>query len=403
MKEQLARQTEAARDLLCRMCVLRVGIDVKGLTFLRLYTDDVDKDNRFEIAADLGQPAKFTEIEISETEAILDRLVDSSLVQRRYDEKKCELFYELHRVIVEFLQTEYQDEMPNLLKIVYKFYSSGKNVENAKTLEDLRPVLEAQYFAFELGEYSQAWSLLTSRLYKYLQVWGNWNLLKDLYEQILFKLNAEQHPHCLARIGVFYYQLGNWDIAERYLQNAVSKAQEQEDKHSIVLSLSWLGCIERDKGNWNTAKQMYQQCIELCQELGERSNMAQCLAMLGGIESYHGNWDTAESLYQESLLIKKEVHDHYGIASITHILGRNELGRGNLDAAEGLLKDALTKMQILGMTWDIATANYSLARLERQRGDTEVAQQHYNTAHQMYQQLRAAKDLEKIEQEWKSS
>jgi hypothetical protein len=38
LKEQLARQSKAARDLLSRMCVLRVGIDIQGLTFLRLYT-----------------------------------------------------------------------------------------------------------------------------------------------------------------------------------------------------------------------------------------------------------------------------------------------------------------------------------------------------------------------------
>ncbi|MEH1774070.1 MAG: hypothetical protein V7K64_33355 [Nostoc sp.] len=32
LREQLARQSEAARDLLSRMCVLRVGIDIRGLT-----------------------------------------------------------------------------------------------------------------------------------------------------------------------------------------------------------------------------------------------------------------------------------------------------------------------------------------------------------------------------------
>jgi hypothetical protein len=44
--------------------------------------------------------------------------------------------------------------------------------------------------------------------------------------------------------------------------------------------------------------------------------------------------------------------------------------------------------------------NYDLARLERQRNNPELAQQHYNTAHQIFQQLGAAKDLERIEREW---
>ncbi|MEG3988670.1 tetratricopeptide repeat protein [Microcoleus sp. S28C3] len=84
-------------------------------------------------------------------------------------------------------------------------------------------------------------------------------------------------------------------------------------------------------------------------------------------------------------------------------LGDNELRRGNLDTAEQLLTEALGKMQKQGMTWYIAAVNYDLARLERKRGNTEVAQQHYDTAHQIFQQLGAAKDLERIDREWHST
>ncbi|MEA5551729.1 hypothetical protein VB713_12180 [Anabaena cylindrica UHCC 0172] len=55
------------------------------------------------------------------------------------------------------------------------------------------------------------------------------------------------------------------------------------------------------------------------------------------------------------------------------------------------------------MTWNIAETNYDLALLERQRGNVELADQHYQTAHQIFQQLGAAKDLEKIETEWNTN
>ena len=48
-------------------------------------------------------------------------------------------------------------------------------------------------------------------------------------------------------------------------------------------------------------------------------------------------------------------------------------------------------------------ASRSFPRLERKRGNTEVAQQHYDTAHQIFQQLGAAKDLERIDREWHST
>lgn len=360
LREQLARQSEAARDLLCRMCMLRAGIDIRGLTFLRLYRDD---DFRFEYAAVMEEPAELTDEEINETEAILERLVDSSLVQCRYDEEKCEVFYDLHRVIVEFLQAEYKHELPNLLKSVYQFYCTGKNVENPKTLEDLRPVLEAQHFAFQLGNYSEAFNLVTGTLGECLRLWGHWSLLKDLCEQVSPHIDEDEQKICLQWIGVIHRDLGNWDEAENYFQDALSLSQEQDSKSGIATSLGMLGDIERNRGNWDEAERLYRQALELRTQLGDRSGMAVSIGCLG----------------------------------------ETELGRGNLNAAEKLLKEALAKMQELGMTWHIAETNYDLAQLERRRNNTELAQQHYNIAHQIFQQLGAAKYLERIEQEWQQN
>lgn len=226
LREQLERQSEAARDLLRRMCVLRVGIDVRGLTFLRVYHKD---DSRF-TWAEYGVSAELTEEEISETEAILKQLFDASLVQERYDKENCKSFYDLHRVIVEFLQAEYKDELPILLESIYKFYCTGKSVENPKTLEDLQPVLQAQYFAFQLGNYREASNLLIGTLEKYLRRWGYWNLLKDLCKQILPKVDKGDTPYYLLHIGATYRDFGNWDEAERYYQDALAIAQEQDDK-----------------------------------------------------------------------------------------------------------------------------------------------------------------------------
>lgn len=127
-----------------------------------------------------GKFSEFTNEERSETEAIVQRLLDSSLVQRSYDEQKGELFYDLHRLIVEFLQAEYETEVQNSVRSVYWFYQNIKNVENPKSLEDLQPILEAQYFAFKLGNYRESAYLLVGTLTKYLRFWGYWNLFKDL-------------------------------------------------------------------------------------------------------------------------------------------------------------------------------------------------------------------------------
>ncbi|OUL29896.1 hypothetical protein BV372_22670, partial [Nostoc sp. T09] len=321
LKEQLARQTAAAQDLLRRMCVLRVGIDIRGLTFLRLYTNNLEKDARFEMAAMLEEPAEFTKAELRATEVILGQLVDSSLVQNRYDEQQCEVFYELHRVIIEFLQAEYKDELPNLLESVYKFYASGKNIDNPRTLEDLLPVLEAQYFAFQLGNYSEASRLVMWTLEEYLRRWGYWNLLKDLYEQILPKVDEYNYPVCLSQIGRVYRDVGKWNIAEKYFQDALFIEQNKKNKSGIANSLGELGSIERNRGNWDAAERLLRQCLELMTEVGARSGMAISWGVLGDIERKRGNWDAAERLYRQSLELRTELGDRSGMATSWGVLG----------------------------------------------------------------------------------
>jgi hypothetical protein len=48
----------------------------------------------------------------------------------------------------------------------------------------------------------------------------------------------------------------------------------------------------------------------------------------------------------------------------------------------------------------MAMGSYAFALLEKQRGNLTIAQQYYEKAKSICQQLGAKKDLESIEQEW---
>ena len=463
IQEQLQRQTEAGRELLRRMSVLRVGVDLQGLTFLRLYTGEEEKDERLLMAAGLAEPVEFSREEVRETEAIVEKLVGCSLVQRGYDGQKCEFFYDLHRLIREFLLVESASQIETLQMGACLFHASCMEVENPQSLEDLRPALEAQFFAFALGEYGEAADIIMDRLEDYLKPWGHWSLLQDLYQQILPHVAEEDKSRWLRVIGCIYRDYGDWDTAERYFrdalelcqneaeilaklgrkQNRVSflfAAREQDTKSGIATSLGMLGDIERYRGNWDEAENLYRQSLELRTELGDRSGMAstwaslgyiqQCRGnwdeaenlyrqslelmtelgdrsgmtyswgVLGDIQRKRGNWDEAENLYRQSLDLRTELGDRSGMATSIGSLGENELARGNLDAAEQLLTEALTMFEEIGMPWHITETNWRLAQLWHRRGNVELAQQHYNTARQMFEQLGAKKDLERIEREW---
>ncbi len=349
LQDQLARLDEAGRDLLKRMCVLRVPIDVQGLTFLRLYEDDEDNYGRFWLAAEIEEPAELTAAEVAETREMVEKLVASSLVRRSYNAQKQEQVYDLHRVIADFLQEEYAEESPELLKRVYRFYCTGKGVENPKTLADLQPILEAQHFAFQLGSYDEVYKLLKWDIRESLYTWGHWTLLKELYEKILpYLADTNDRSHALRQIGCIHRELGNWSEAERVFNDALALSEEEESKSGKATALGMLGDIARNRGNWDEAERLYLQSLELRTELGDRSGMASIWGVLGDIAKKRGNWDEAERIYNQSLELRIELGDRSGMASIWGVLGDIANNQGNWDEAERLYKQSLELMTELG-------------------------------------------------------
>ncbi|NES96098.1 MAG: tetratricopeptide repeat protein [Desertifilum sp. SIO1I2] len=247
IQAQLERQSEAAQELLKRMCVLRAGIDVQGLTFLRLYEPE-SKDERFEKAVQLGKPVEFTKAETRETKEIIKQLVNSSLVQHRYDQKRCKHFYDLHRLIVECLQAEYETDLSQLWEGAYKFYRTGKIIENPKTLEDLYPVLESRYFASQLGKHSEASNLLTQ--------------LRTPLGNLLDQADA------YSSLGEIENRQGNFDEAERCYKEALVRFQELGMTLRIAETNYDFAQLWQKRGNPEKAQEYYTTAHQLYQKLG---------------------------------------------------------------------------------------------------------------------------------------
>jgi len=402
LRVQVAKLREAARELLKRMCVLRVGIELEGLTFLRLYQDDESEMGRFWMATEIQIPVEFEISEIDQTQELVNELVNVSLVDEQYDEKSYSDNYRIHRVIAEFMQAEYTLELPELIKSVYSFYRSGAELNKPKKLEDLRPLLEAQHFAFQLRNYSEAWSLVSWELEKYLSPWGHWTLLQNLLEEILPHVQDTDKGRCIGLIGIIERDRGNWDAAERLFRQSLKLGEELGDRSGMASSWGVLGDIERNRGNWDAAEQLYRQSLQLREELGDRSGMAGSWGLLGDIERNRGNWDAAEQLYRQSLQLREELGDRWGMAWITSDRGANELGRSNLDLAESLLLESLNQSQSLEMKDLMAETNGHLTQLYHAKNNPELAQQRYTIAHQLFTQLGALKDIEKLEGRWRT-
>jgi tetratricopeptide (TPR) repeat protein len=375
LQEQLARQSAAARDLVGRMCVLRVPIDVKGLTFLRLYADDWEKEQRLLIAKQSNKPVEFSEEEISDTEKILKPLVDSCLVESIYDRNKCEDFYYIQQLTAEFLLKKYE-ELPNLFKRVYSFDFSSLKFENFKEMSDLAQVLnESIVFALNIGD--EEYLKWGNVLLNYLVRLGHGTAIENAMMQHPSIVEENNQASVLLSIGSFHRDLGNWDEAERCFQQALAITRKEDNKSDIANSLGMLGDIERNRGNWDEAEKLYRQALALRTELGDRQGMATSWGLLGDIERKRGNWDEAEKLYRQYLALRTELGDHQGMASSWGVLGDIERNRGNWDEAEKLYRQSLALRTELGDHQGMASSWGVLGEIERNRGNWDEAEKLY--------------------------
>jgi tetratricopeptide (TPR) repeat protein len=236
---------------------------------------------------------------------------------------------------------------------------------------------------------------------------GGWDEAEALFQKSLSaytELNdLSEMANSLSWLANIASRRGDWDEAEVLHQRSLKLSTKLNDVLGIASSYGCLGDIARNKGDWDGAEDTYQQSLKLFTQSGSLPGIAMILCVLGDVATHKGNWDEAEELYQKALKLRTELGDRSEIAIIWGCLGENELGRGNLDMAEEWLIKAVEKMKALSMTWHIAETNWDLAQVYRSKANHQKAQEHYDIAHQLFTELGAKKDLEKIETNWNSA
>jgi tetratricopeptide (TPR) repeat protein len=431
---QWQSQSAPAQELLQRMCVLRISMDVPALTTLRLLQAD-------------GTGIESTPEAETVTEDLLIELGKSDLVQDSYDESLCESRFVLHPLMAETLQDIFAADLERLWKYAARLYGSINMPEDEifRSMEDMRLVLEELHFYWLLGTDRESLvGIVINSILPKLRQWCYWDLTELWLNRILAVRTEIGDRAGMATswgvLGDIARNRGDYDKAEALYNQSLAVRTEIGDRAGMASSWGVLGNIARNRGDYDKAEALYNQCLAVETELGDRAEMASSWGVLGGIASNRGDYDKAESLYNQSLAVHTELGDRAGMASSWGVLGdiarnrgdydkaeslynqslavRTELGdragmatswgclgetelrRGNLDAAETWLKKALTAMEDLQMTWHIAETNWDLAQLYRAQGDEPQAQQHYSIAHNLFIKLGAKGDLEKIEKEW---
>ncbi len=139
--------------------------------------------------------------------------------------------------------------------------------------EDIQPLIEAHHHACMAEEYDQALNIIfDNNLHEYLNLWGNWTVLIDLYSKLLpenhlgneiLLENKRNHGVILGNLGIAYKNLGDPRKAIEYYEQALVIAREIGDRKGEGNQLGNLGNAYSDLGDPRKAIEYYEKALEI--------------------------------------------------------------------------------------------------------------------------------------------
>jgi tetratricopeptide (TPR) repeat protein len=307
-----------------------------------------------------------------------------------------------------------------------------------ESLEDLTAYLEGFYHAGELGEWQLAFDILNEErggegknksVDNFLDFQGLNRQRAQLYEQVIVGSQREQacHRKSLNRLGLCYYDLGQYEKAITYHQQNHDISEEMGNRQGVANSLGNLGNCYYELGRYENAIAYQQQSLEIEEEMGNRQGVASSLGNLGicyynlgqyekaiayhqqhryiseeignrqGVAMslgnlgicYHslGQYEKAISYYQQSLEIEEEIGYRKGVAVSLHNIGETFIKLENYSEAETKIQASLVISQEINDQYLIAHSFKALADIAHQTNQPQLALSHCQNALTLSQEL----------------
>ncbi|MEM9293813.1 MAG: serine/threonine-protein kinase [Acidobacteriota bacterium] len=202
-----------------------------------------------------------------------------------------------------------------------------------------------------------------------------------------FQDEPEVRAELLLKVGEVYARLGDYDQAERLLEESLQLQRELggEPDRRLATVLSDLGMVHYQTGDLESAERRLAESIALRRQLGEEENLIKPLNNLAGILMAQDRYAEAEVIYREGLEQRRaraqahpeDVVAQRNLATSLRSLATALMALEDLESAEPLLAESLAlRQQIYGeRSSRAATVVMSLGRLEHRRGRLEAAEE----------------------------
>jgi tetratricopeptide (TPR) repeat protein len=124
---------------------------------------------------------------------------------------------------------------------------------------------------------------------------------------------------CLNGVGALYKDLGEPQLAARYLEQALALRRETGDALGEAITLTTLGPIYQALGKTAQAHAGLVQALDITRRLGDRVREGQALFNLGDLAARTGQLESAQDLFHEALGVARPnsrlAENRFGTAS----------------------------------------------------------------------------------------
>ncbi len=219
---------------------------------------------------------------------------------------------------------------------------------------------------------------LAAALHRFWRMRGH---LSEGQAWVLRALSADPTPsvsrvRVLEGAGVFTATLVGWSEATVFFEESLALARSLGDRYGTALTLSELGVIVSLEGEYERAERLLEEAIALAMEEDSERRLwirMTTIGNLGLLARARGDIDRAVTLISQSIVLSREAGDTYAIATGLNNLGEAERTRGDLRAALPHYQEAIRLQDAIGDREGLAYSFAGLAGLAMATGDAFYA------------------------------
>jgi signal transduction histidine kinase len=200
---------------------------------------------------------------------------------------------------------------------------------------------------------------------------------------------------CLNEIGMYYYNLGEYDRALGYFNQAMAKASRTKYHFSMGMSLNNMGKFHHSRGNFNESLAYFNKAEEHLVLAGTQVGRAIVLNNIGKHHDTRGEYHEALRIYTQVLQLLDSSSNILAYSSTCNHIGTLYLAIGNKQMALDFHTKALEARRTAGYLEGQGKSLKNIGNVHEEMGQLDSAMYYYRLAYKIFSRVGYKKGIVK--------